>query len=171
MRIYLRPVREEDGALIVKWRNSERTRNRCFDKRPLSLESNLEFFRNMVETGKYKQYIVERVEEVSGVAPYPIATVYLKDIDLVNRRCELCIFTSDDEEWNTESQNIALQKLIDIAKNELNMHKIYSYVFVDNNDPIDLLIRVGFTKEALLHSEAINAEGEFGDVLRLAYYI
>ena len=125
----------------------------------------------MVETGKYKQYIVERVEEVSGVASYPIATVYLKDIDLVNRRCELCIFTSDDEEWNTESQNIALQKLIDIAKNELNMHKIYSYVFVDNNDPIDLLIRVGFTKEALLHSEAINAEGEFGDVLRLAYYI
>jgi len=139
MKIYLRPIHEDDGKLIVKWRNSSNVSNHCFTKSKITEETNLKFYKENVETGKYVQFIVERIEEQSGAASYPIATCYLKDIDKNNKRCELCIFTSDDEEWNTESQSIAVKMLIDKAFNEYEMHKVYSYVFYKFIDEAELL--------------------------------
>ncbi|MBO6253002.1 MAG: GNAT family N-acetyltransferase, partial [Bacteroidaceae bacterium] len=142
--------------------------NHCFDKTPITVESNAIFFRNFIETGKYKQYIVECVEEDFGVASYPIATVYLKDFDKINNRCELCIFTSDDQEWNSESQSMAIRRLIEIAFKEYSMHKIYTFVFADNNDEVELMKRAGFAKEAVLYKEAINCDGKYVDIFRMA---
>lgn len=170
MRIFLRPITKEDGKLIVKWRNSPRVSSHCLNKKPITEESNLDFYEKNIVSGHYKQYIVERIEENSGVASYPIATVYLKDIDRTNRRCELCIFTSDDEEWNTESQSIAVKMLIEKAFHELNMHKIYSYVFYKFMDEAELLKSAGFTTEAILKSEAVNEYGEFEDIVRFSIF-
>lgn len=167
MKIYLRPVKKEDGKLIVKWRNSALVRNHCFDKTPITEESNEAFYEANIVTGKYKQYIVERIEEFTGVASYSIATVYLKDMDYVNHRCELCIFTSDDEEWNTESQSIAIKMLINKAFDEMGIHKIYSYVFSKNEDEKQLLINSGFREEAVLREEAVDEDGEYENVIRL----
>lgn len=168
MRIYLRPVTEEDGELIVRWRNAPNVSSHCFTKNKITLESNRRFYKEYIETGKYVQFIVERMEEQFGVASYPIATCYLKDIDYNNKRCELCIFTSDDEEWNTESQSIAVKMLIDKAFNELGMHKVYSYVFYKFLDEAELLKRAGFESEAILKEEAIDENGNYVDVVRFA---
>lgn len=168
MRIYLKPITLEDGAYIVKWRSSPSVVNHCFDKSPVTLESNEAFFKANIETGKYKQFIVERVEEQYGVASYAIATVYLKDMDSVNHRCELCIFTSDDEEWNSESQTIAIKMLLEKAFNEYGMHKVYTYVFSANKDEINLMKKAGLFKEAVLEKEAVNIAGEYVDVYRMA---
>lgn len=167
MRIYLRPIALEDGITIVKWRNSFGVSNHCFDKTPITVESNEKFFRTYVESGKYKQFIVERIDEDYGVSSYPIATVYLKDFDKINHRCELCIFTSDDQEWNTESQSIAIRLLIEKAFIEYGMHKVYTFVFADNTDEVALMNRSGLEEEAILKQEAINNEGEYVDVLRM----
>lgn len=168
MKIILRPITENDGNLIVKWRNSPEVASHCLNQRPISLESHKKFYKDNVLTGKYVQYIVERVEEDFGVASYPIATVYLKDIDRFNRRCELCIFTSNDEEWNTESQAIALRMLLNKAFGELYMHKIYSYVFYKYIDEADLLKKVGFSTEAVLKNEVIDINGNYNDIVRFA---
>ncbi|MBR2208698.1 MAG: GNAT family N-acetyltransferase [Synergistaceae bacterium] len=167
MRIYLRPVTLEDGESIVRWRNSPSVSEHCFDKRMITLESNAAFYRAFIETGKYKQFIVEKIEEDFGVASYPIATVYLKDFDTINNRCELCVYTSDDQEWNTESQSIAIKLLVERAFTEYKMHKIYTYVFATNVDEVELLKNSGFQEEALLKQEAINAKGEYVDILRM----
>lgn len=167
MKIYLRQVTEKDGAIIVKWRNSEKVRNHCMTKATITEESNLIFFKENVLTGKYKQYIVDKLEENIGVASYPIATVYLKDIDLENKRCELCVFTSDDIEWNAEGQSIAIKMLVKKAFEEMGMHKIYSYVFDKYPDEISLLSSAGFTKESYLKKEAKNENGEYEDVVRM----
>lgn len=98
MRLYLRPITEEDGTYIVKWRNSDKVRKHCMTKAPITMEANQKFFREKVLTGKYKQFMVERIEEETGLVTYPIATVYLKDFDNENKRCELCVFTSSDVE-------------------------------------------------------------------------
>lgn len=171
MKIYLRPITLNDGAAIVKWRNSNTVINHCFNKSPISIESNNIFFKNYIETGKYKQYIVERIDEDFGVSSYSIATVYLKDFDQINRRCELCIFTSDDQEWNTESQSIAITLLLDKAFNEFQMHKIYTYVFAENKDEIALMKKAGLKEESILIKEAINSTGEYVDVLRMVITI
>lgn len=168
MRIYLREITIEDSATIVKWRNTEKVQGHCFTKTPITLESQYQFFNNNIKTGKYLQFIVERVDENYGVASYPIATVYLKDMDMGNRRCELCIFTSDDQEWNTESQSIAIKMLLDKAFNEYGMHKVYSYVFYKYLDEAELLKRTGFSSEAVLKDEAMDENGNYVDVVRFS---
>lgn len=168
MKIFLRPVTEKDGANIVKWRNSDKVKNHCMTKAPITEESNLKFYRNNIATGKYKQFIVERIEEVTGLASYPIATVYLKDLDYENQRCELCIFSSDDVEWNAEGQSIAIKMLLDKAFGEYGMHKVYSYVFYKFYHEVELLKAAGFSVEAALKDEARNEKGEYEDIIRLS---
>ncbi len=170
MRIFLRPVTEKDGANIVKWRNSDKVKNHCMTKAPITEESNLKFFRDNIATGKYKQFIVERIEEETGLVSYPIATVYLKDLDYENQRCELCIFSSDDVEWNAEGQSIAIKMLLEKAFGEYGMHKVYSYVFYKFNDEVALLKAAGFSVEAALKEEARNEKGEYEDLLRMAIF-
>lgn len=166
MRIFIRPISLDDGPTIVRWRNTPSVSAHCLNQKPITLESNEAFFHANIETGYYQQYIVERIEEDFGVSSYPIATVYLKDIDRTNKRCELCIFTSDDEEWNTESQSIAVKQLLKKAFDELGMHKVYSYAFYKFINEADLLKRSGFTTEAILKEEAVNSEGEYEDIVR-----
>lgn len=170
MRIYLRPITLEDGPLIVRWRNTPSVSAHCMNQNSITIESNIKFYKDYVESGQYQQYIVERIDEDFGVSSYPIATVYLKDIDKNNKRCELCIFTSDDQEWNTESQAIAIKLLLDKAFTELGMHKVYSYVFYKFLDEAALLNRAGFTIEAVLKNEVLDAKGEYSDVVRFSIF-
>lgn len=170
MNIYLRPLTLHDSEQIVKWRNSPKVLSHCMTKAPITLESHLIFYNNNILTGKYKQYIVERVEEDLGLAAYPIATVYLKDLDYSNKRCELCVFTSNDREWIDESQRIAIKMLIDKAFSEFGMHKVYTYAFYRYSDEVDLLKGAGFSVETILKDEAINENGEYEDIVRLTIF-
>lgn len=168
MRIYLRPVTLEDGVNIVKWRNTPSVLAHCLNQKPITIESNEAFFHEHIETGNYNQFIVERIDEDFGVSSYPIATVYLKDVDKTNKRCELCIFTSDDQEWNTESQTIAVKLLLEKAFDEMNIHKVYSYAFYRFINEASLLKSAGFTTEAILKEEVINENGQYDDIVRFA---
>lgn len=169
MRLYLRPITEEDGVYIVKWRNSEKVRKHCMTKAPVTEESNRKFFKENVLTGKCKQYVVERIEEETGLVTYPIATVYLRAIDNENHRCELCVFTSSDVEWEAEGQSMAIKMLLEKAFNEFDMHKVYSYVIHNVNEGMEVLKEAGFEVEAVLKSEAWNGE-EYVDVYRMCIY-
>lgn len=168
MRIFLRPITEKDTAFIVKWRNSDKVRSHCLTKSHLTEEAHLKFFHDNILTGKYKQFIVERIEEETGLASYPIATVYLKDMDHENKRCELCIFTSNDAEWDTDGQRIAIEQLTQKAFNEYGMHKLYSYVFSKYPSEVDLLMKAGFSIEATLRNEVVNDKGGYEDLIRMA---
>lgn len=168
MRIVLTPITESDGEKIVKWRNDPKVRSHCLDKTPVTIESNRAFYNNYVLTGKYKQFIVDCMEETTGVCSYPIASVYLKDMDYGNKRCELCIFTSSDVEWNPEGQAIAIEMLVKKAFNEYGMHKVYTYVFSKFPDEVELLKKAGFSIEATLTGEARKDDGTYEDILRLA---
>ena len=168
MKIYLRPITLEDGRHLVKWRNDKNVINHCLTRSTITEDSNREFFKNYVQTGKYIQFMVERLDVDFPMVAYPIETVYLKDMDYVNKRCELCIFTSTDTEWSSDSQSLAIHMLVDKAFNEYGMHKVYSYVFYKFPDEVELLKNAGFSPEAILKDEAQNAEGKYEDIVRLS---
>ena len=168
MQIVLRPVCLNDTQLLIKWRNNENVISHCLSREIITEESNREFYRNYVETGKYKQFIVDYIDDDFPMVAYPIATVYLKDMDYTNKRCELCIFTSTDTEWEPKCQSIAIKMLVDKAFREYGMHKVYSYVFYKFPDEVELLKNAGFSMEAILNDEAMNAEGQYEDVVRLS---
>ena len=170
MKIYLRPITQYDDQLIIKWHNTPSVLDHCFNKKIITKESNAKFFKECILSGKYIQFIVEKIVEPFEVASYSIATVYLKDIDKYNNRCELCIFTSNEEEWNTESQRIAIQLLLDKAFTKYNMNKVYTYVFCKHLDEIELFKSVGFSEECILKNEAIDIHGNVMDVMRLCFF-
>ncbi len=170
MKIFLRPITEKDGIHIVKWRNSEKVKSHCMSKTQITEESNRKFFNEYVATGKYKQFIVERIDEEFSLASYPIATVYLKDMDYGNKRCELCVFTSDDSEWLADGQSLAIKMLLEKAFGEYGMHKVYSYVFYKYADEVELLKSAGFSVETILKEEALNEDGQYEDVVRLSIF-
>ena len=167
MRIFLRPITENDAAHIVKWRNSEKVHKCCMTKTNITLESHMQYYRDKVLTGKNIQFIVERIEEELGLAAYPIATIYLKDVDNENHRCELCVFTSCDVEWETEGQVLATKMILEKAFNEYGMHKVYSRVFY--NEGIEMLKSAGFTLESVLKSEVL-VDGEYKDIYRMCIF-
>ncbi len=160
MKIYLRPITLKDGNFTVKWRNDEKVKSHCMTKGTVTEESN--------ETGKYKQFMVECVDKDFPVVSYTIATVYLKDMDYDNKRCELCIFTSSDREWDSTSQSEAIKMLVEKAFNEYGMHKVYSYVFTKFPEEIELLKNAGLAIEAILENEALNEKGEYEDIVRMS---
>lgn len=167
MRIFLRPITENDAAHIVKWRNSEKVLKHCMTKAPITIESHMQYYRDRVLTGKNIQFIVERVEEELGLAAYPIATIYLKDVDRENHRCELCVFTSSDIEWEMEGQVLATKMLLEKAFNEYGMHKVYSRVFY--NEGIEMLKQAGFSLESVLKEE-VFMNGKYQDIYRLSIF-
>ena len=168
MQIFLRPITANDGTSIVRWRNDPKVLDHCLDKTHITEESNIAFYKANILTGKYKQFIVECIDETAGVCAYPIATVYLKDMDYGNKRCELCIFTSSDVEWKPEGQSIAIKMLVEKAFNEYGMHKVYSYVFAKYPDEIELLKKAGLKLEATLKGEAMSREGDYEDIVRMS---
>ena len=170
MAIFLRPISESDGRMIVRWRNDPDVLSHCLDKTHITEESNLAFYKANVLTGKYKQFIVECQDETTGVCCYPIASVYLKDMDYGNKRCELCIFTSSDVEWKPESQSLAIKMMTEKAFDEYGMHKVYSYVFGKFPSELELLKNAGFSIGATLKAEAINEQGEYEDMVRLCCF-
>lgn len=167
MRVFIRPITESDAANIVKWRNSEKVHKHCMSKTPVTMESHMQYYRDKVLTGKNIQFIVERIEEELGLAAYPIATIYLKDVDNENHRCELCVFTSCDVEWENEGQVLATKMILEKAFNEYGMHKVYSRVFY--NEGIEMLKSAGFTLESVLKSE-VMIDGEYKDIYRMSIF-
>lgn len=148
MKIHLRPVELKDGRTIVNWRNDPLVREHCRNHKPITEAGNEDFFHNYVETGKYKQYMVERLDEDFGVFSYSIATIYLKDIDYNSKSAELCLFTSNDREWNTESQTMAINRILEIAFDELKLQTINSFVYSNFLNDADILKSFGFVLDS-----------------------
>ena len=63
---------------------------------------------------------------------------------------------------------MAIKLLLEIAFQELSMHKVYSYVFYKFLDEADLLKSAGFSSEAILKEEALNIDGQHEDIVRFA---
>lgn len=167
VQVYLRPITEQDTDMIVRWRNSDYVRSHSLSKKVITPESHMKHYNDHVLTGHYKQFIVERVAEV-GVVVYPIATVYLKDMDVENKRCELCVFTSADQEWIEECQIEGIRLLIKKAFEEYGMHKVYSYVFCKYPDEVKLLEQSGLKIEAKITNEARELDGTYADIYRMS---
>ena len=60
--------------------------------------------------------------------------------------------------------------LLEKAFKELGMIKVYSYVFYKFCEEVELLKSAGFTIESILKEEALCADRDYDDVVRLCVY-
>ena len=165
MRLMLRPITLGDTSILVKWKNEVNVIEHC-----LSRETNIEDNNyKIAKIGKYKQFIVECLVDNYPVK-YPITTMYLNDIDDINKCCELCFFTGTDKEWQFETQCVAIKMLLEKAFNEYDMLKVYSYMLRKFSDEIEMLKKIGFTIETISEKVAFNDDGKYEEIVKLVIY-
>ncbi len=168
MRIYLREINPKDSEYIVKWRNHPQVLKHCIDDTLITVESQLLFYNVNVLTRKYLQFMVEKMDETYGTFSYPIASVYLKNLDRANGKCELGMISSDDSEWDDEAKVKALRQLTLRAFHEFHFHKVYAYVFADCEDEVQLMESVGFKREGYFREDVRAKDGTYRDVFRMS---
>ena len=79
--LILRSITVEDTDDILRWRNAENVKKYFIKQQEISREDHLNWMKNKVETGRVIQFMM-----MSKTAGCPIGTVYLQDIDRVNRK-------------------------------------------------------------------------------------
>jgi 3-phosphoshikimate 1-carboxyvinyltransferase len=90
-RIILRPITADDTAMILKWRNSDRTVRNFYYRKPVTEEDHAKWLKEKVDKGEVWQYVVILKETDT-----PIGSVYLQHIDPATLEGETGVFFSED---------------------------------------------------------------------------
>ena len=83
-RVTLRLVEEEDLVLLVRWRNTPRIWDSFFNKFPISMGAQRDWYVQLRQSTTCKLFMI-----CSAPACVPVGTIGLDHIDFVNRSVEL----------------------------------------------------------------------------------
>lgn len=148
--IYIRPITIEDTENIVKWRNSPEVTVNFIYRTQLTAESHLQWMKNKVETGQVAQFIIVEKE-----GEKPIGSVYLRDIDTVNKKAEFGIFIGENSTRGKGYGTQATKLILDYAFKELDLNKVMLRVFAYNKGAIKCYEKAGFTNEGCFRQDVI----------------
>lgn len=157
--LLLRSITVEDTDDILRWRNAENVKKYFIKQQEISREDHLNWMKNKVETGRVIQFMM-----LSKTAGCPIGTVYLQDIDRVNRKAEYGIFIGEHSFTGKGYGSMAAKCMIHYAFTELNLHRLYLRVYEDNDRAISSYEKAGFKKEALLKDD-VWVRGEYRNIV------
>ena len=148
--IKIREISESDTENIVKWRNSKHVMDVFIDRNPLTSQTHLNWLNNYVKSGKVAQYIA--FDEEKGV---DFGSVYLRDIDLNNKKAEFGIFIGEKEYIGRGMGSIITKELIDIGFDELGLNKIYARILDFNKASYNMFMKLGFKQDAIMREDVI----------------
>ena len=159
--VKLRKLKESDTEHIVKWRNSTEVKKNLYSQDELTAQQHLNYFHNVVQKGKCSQYIIS-VENDKDT--FDIGTTFIKNIDHDNSKGEFGIFIGEKKGRGKGYAKHAVSEMLKIAFNELNLNRVYLYVYADNVAAIKSYISAGFSQEGILREDH-NRNGIFVDII------
>ena len=158
--ITIRPITVKDTDNIIKWRNKSSVNQYFIYRKPFTKESHLNWFHNKVQTGEVAQFMILVDDE-------PIGSIYLRDIDHKNKKCEYGIFIGEESNCGKGFGKMASKLVIDYAFNELKLNKIFLRVFSTNIRAIKCYEKIGFKHEGLFREDVI-IDGKPYDIIYMA---
>ena len=156
--ITLRAINLGDTDNILKWRNSELVMNNLFSQTPLTSENHQKWLSEVVQTKKAYQFIIEIDQSI------PIGTIFLKNLDYINLKCEMGIFIGEESFRGKGYSKKAISQVLHFAFKKLNMNKVYLSVLLENINAIKTYERVGFSHEGVLRHDYLRND-VFHDVV------
>ena len=148
--VVLRMMTEKDTENIVKWRNSPFIMENFIYRTPLTEEAHLNWYYNRVKPGDVVQFIIVDTETNEDVG-----SVYLRDIDYLNKKCEYGIFIGEESYLGKGIGSKAAQLVLDYAFEELNLNRVFLRVFAKNIRAIKSYENVGFKYEGTFRDDVI----------------
>lgn len=161
-KVNIRSIRMEDTPLIVQWRNNPEVRSQFVFQKTFTPEIHENWMKTKVAAGEVHQFIIETTE--SG---QPIGSVYLRDVDLVNRSAEYGIFIGSVDSMGKGYGTEAAKLLLDYAFQDLKLHRVFLRVFADNQRAINSYLKVGFQQEGVA-KDMIFQNGKFRSMVFMA---
>lgn len=141
MQVSLRKITEEDTDNIVKWRNSQDVRQWLYSQVELTNEMHLEWFKNMVCTGRCIQYIITLKE---GNKCCDIGTTFIKRANTVCDIGEFGIFIGESWARGKHCALPATKEMLNIGFREHDLQSIFLTVFEDNVPAVHTYLKAGF---------------------------
>lgn len=160
--VTLRPINLHDTDSIVSWRNNPYVRRFLFDQSILTNEQHFHHYNKNIKTGKCVQFIIE-VNTEDGVVD--IGTIFIKNIDNLNRSGEYGIFIGDDNARGKGYAKAATKLLLKIGFEELHLHRVSLKVMADNYSALKVYEAIGFKKEGIERDAYLRKDGYIDIVL------
>lgn len=148
--VILREMTKDDTQNIIKWRNAPSVVENFIYRTPLDEEAHLNWYNNRVKTGEVAQFII--VDTESNI---DVGSVYLRDIDNKNRKCEYGIFIGEESCRGKGIGSTAAKLVLDYAFKTLNMNRVFLRVFADNPRAIRSYEKAGFKYEGTFKADVI----------------
>ena len=153
-QVTIRPVTEADTDRIIAWRNAPSVMAHFIYRTPLTRKAHLNWLHNRVETGEVAQFVIYDGETAVG-------SVYLRDIDRNNQKCEYGIFIGDEDCRGKGIGTAAAKLALAHAFEELGLNRVYLRVFADTLGAIQSYEKAGFRYEGTFRQDVmIDGVGE-----------
>lgn len=149
-RICLKSINEDDTDLIIKWRNNPRVRENFIFQEKFTEKIHNDWLKNKVYTGDTAQFII--IEQKTNK---PLGSVYLRDIDKINKKAEFGIFIGEDDFRGKGYGKEATSQIITYGFSQLKLNKIFLRVLENNAIAINSYIKSGFKKEGLFKEDVV----------------
>ena len=160
--IYIRPMEEKDVDKFVEWRNSDHVKNFYIYRGTFTRESQLEWMKANVDTGRACLMIICTTEN-----DRPIGCVQIKDIDRVHNKGEYGIFIGEKDAQGKGYGNDAAKMMLRYGFEDLKLHRIYLEALEGNEPAIKSYENAGFVKEGLLRDNAF-IDGSYRNIVWMA---
>lgn len=148
--VMLRPMTEQDTDNVIKWRNAPSVMENFIYRTPLTRETHLNWYNNRVLTGDVAQFIIVDTE-----ANIDVGSVYLRDIDEQNQKCEFGIFIGEESCRGKGIGAKASKLILEYAFNELKLNRVFLRVFAKNERAIKSYENAGFKYEGTFRDDVI----------------
>jgi RimJ/RimL family protein N-acetyltransferase len=131
---------------IVDWCSIDEFKERSrLDVTPYTEQQILNEFAGYIQNPNCRIFQIEKESELVGF-------IMLKNIDLVNKRCEFHVEIPEKQYQNNGIGIRAINWIENYAFNQLNLNKIKTSV-LSSNPSMDLAERLGYVKEGILKNE------------------
>lgn len=165
-KIRLRGFRKEDAQKLVELREDfDAVRSFAGSPFPVNLQSEEEWISNMYPPG-LKANIFLAIEEIGtgNMIGYCVA----RKIDYINRNAEVGIMLFANGRGKGYFKIVSGLFYTYLFK-EINLHKVYSFVLIDNQIAIETDKKVGFQVEGVV-KDHIFQDGFYKDVYFVSLY-
>lgn len=160
--VRLRAVNRDDLPRFVEWFSDPEVRRYLDMYLPFSLAQEERWFENLLERMEKHETVMFTIEVEEDDAR--IGNISLFDINWKDRHAELGITIGDKAYWNRGYGTDAIRTMLELAFNEMNLHRVLLRVHADNVRAITAYQKAGFRREGTLR-ESVFREGVYYDMV------
>ena len=159
MTVALRPLRQEDGAQVLAWRNAPHVAAHMYSDHPVSNAEHAAWLPAALTAEDRRYWIILLDERAVGLAN-------LVRIDRHNRRCDWAFYLGETETRGRGVGAAVEYLVLNEVFGSMGLNKLACEVFAANEAVWKLHERFGFVREAH-YRDHIWKDGRFHDVYGL----